>query len=96
MIEKRIGARDARAQFADLLGRIGYGGEIVVVERFGKPMAAMIPPDLYQRLAAEREARFESLARLRVQLPDLSGEEVLVDVAAAVNAVRVAHAEDRS
>ncbi len=96
MTEKRIGARDARAQFADLLGRVGYGGDVVVIERFGKPMAAMIPPELYQRLIAERETRFENLTHLRERLPDVSEDEIQADVEEAVAAVRTAHAEDRS
>jgi prevent-host-death family protein len=96
MTEERIGARDARAQFADLLGRVRYGGDIIVVERFGKPMAAMIPPELYERLVAAREARFESINRLRERLPDLSEDEIQADVKEAIDAVRAdARAEDR-
>jgi prevent-host-death family protein len=95
MTEKRMGARDAREQFADLLGRVRYGGDVVIVERFGKPMAAMIPPELYRRLVAEREARFEALARLRERLPDLPEAEVQADVEDAIAAIRSANAEDR-
>jgi prevent-host-death family protein len=94
MTKKHIGAREARTQFADLLGRVGYGGEIIVVERFGKPMAAMIPPELYRRLVAERQARFATLARLRERLPDLSEAEIQADVEEAIDAVRSALAED--
>jgi|GEM_PF-1092643 len=56
-----VGAREARQRFADLLGRVGYGKEVAIVERSGKPMMALIPIELYDRLAAEREARFQVL-----------------------------------
>lgn len=50
---KRIGAREARNNFADLIGLVYYNGETIVVERSGKPMAAIIPFDLYERIAAQ-------------------------------------------
>ncbi len=84
-----LGAREARAQFADLLGRVYYRGDTVIVERSGKPMVAVIPIELYEQLVAEREARFAVLDRIRENLPDIAEDEVLADVAEAVDAVRV-------
>lgn len=83
-----IGARDARNNFADLLGRVGYGGEIAIIQRSGKPMAALIPLELYKQLISEREAHFEVLNRIRSRLPDVSAEEVEQDVDRAIAAVR--------
>jgi prevent-host-death family protein len=83
-----IGAREARAQFADLLGRVHYRGETVIVERSGKPMVAVIPIDLYQQLMAEREARFRVIDRIHNRLPDRPEAEVEQDVAEAIAAVR--------
>jgi prevent-host-death family protein len=84
----RMGAREARNNFADLLGRVGYGGQTVIVERSGKPMAALIPAEAYELLIAEREARFEVLDRIRSRLPELPLDEVDQDVAEAITAVR--------
>ena len=50
---KRIGSREARNNFADLIGLVYYSGETIVVERSGKPVAAIIPFDLYERIVAE-------------------------------------------
>jgi prevent-host-death family protein len=83
-----IGAREARRQFADLLGRVGFGGEIAIVERSGKPMAALIPVELYEQLIAERSARFQVLDRIREARPEISAEGVELDVSQAVNALR--------
>lgn len=85
---KTLGAREARAQFADLIGRVYYGGETIIVERSGKPMAAVIPIDMYERFLAEREARFAIIDRLRAKAAGVSGDEVLADVAEAIAAIR--------
>jgi prevent-host-death family protein len=83
-----IGAREARAQFSDLLGRVHYRGETVIVERSGKPMVAVIPIDLYKQFIADREARFEVIDRIHNRLPDRPEAEVEQDIAEAIAAVR--------
>ena len=85
-----IGAREARQRFADLLGRVGYGGEVAIVERSGKPMAALIPMDVYEQFIAEREARFQILDLIRARLPEIPAEEVEKDVNQAIEAIRKA------
>jgi prevent-host-death family protein len=84
----RIGAREARNNFAELLGKVHYGRQAVIVERSGKPMVAIIPADLYAQVISEQEARFGVLDRIRQQAPELSPEEVQADVSEAVDAVR--------
>jgi prevent-host-death family protein len=88
-----MGAREARNRFSQLLGQVHSDGQVVIVERFGRPMVAIIPMDDYQWLVAEREARFHVLDEIRRRLPDLPVEEVEQDVAEAIAAVRVADAE---
>jgi hypothetical protein len=51
-------------------------------------MVAIIPVEMYERLIAEREARFRVLDRIRGRLPEVPPEEVERDVAEAVAAVR--------
>lgn len=95
MIE-HIGAREARNRFSDLLGNVHYGGQVVIVERSGKPMVAVIPVEMYEQVVAEREARFQVLDRIRSRVPDVPAQEVARDVAEAIDAVRAAHAQGRS
>lgn len=83
-----IGAREARRRFADLLGRVGYGKEVAIVERSGKPMVALIPVEVYEQLVAEREARFQALDHIRSKLPEIPEEEIEKDVRQAIDAVR--------
>lgn len=45
-----VGAEDARRVFGDLLNRVGFGGERVVIMRHGKPVATLVSCDEYERL----------------------------------------------
>lgn len=58
----------------------------VTIDRKGG--TATIPIETYQKLVAEREARFEVIDRIRALQPDLPPEEVERDVAEAVARVR--------
>jgi prevent-host-death family protein len=71
-------------RLSHLIGEVHYGGQVVIVERSGRPMVSIIPVDDYQRLIAEREARFQVLDEIRRQMSDLPVEEVERDVAEAV------------
>jgi prevent-host-death family protein len=93
---KHISAREARNSFADIMGSVRYGGEEVIVERSGRPMAALIPIDTYERLIAERRTRFEVIDQIRSSLPDAPAEEIQKDVDQAIDTVRTAGAKGRS
>ena len=93
---KHVGAKEARNKFADLIGSVRFGNEEVIVERSGKPMAAMIPVETYERLVAERRARFDVMDSIRSRLPNIPPEEIERDVAEAIARVRADRAESRS
>jgi len=42
---KQVSVVEAKRQFSDLLGRVAYGKERVVITRRGRPMVILIPPD---------------------------------------------------
>ena len=83
-----IGARDARLRFAELLGRVGNEKEVAIIERFGKPLVALIPIEVYEQVVTEREARFHLLDRIRNRLPEIPDEEFKKDVSQAMDEVR--------
>jgi prevent-host-death family protein len=49
-MEKTIGISKARDGFSELVNRVAFGGERYVVERRGKPLAALISADEYHQL----------------------------------------------
>lgn len=84
----RMGAREARTNFAELLGRVKYGGETFIVERSGKAMAALVPVELYERWLAEREKAFRVIDRIWSEQPDVDPAEIEADITEALEAVR--------
>jgi prevent-host-death family protein len=51
---KRISAAEAKARLSDLMARVAYGGEHYVIERRGKPLAALVSVDDLERLQQGR------------------------------------------
>lgn len=92
----RMGAREARQKFSEMLGRVHYGGETVILESSGKPMAAVIPLKEYQRLEDERQARFAVIDRIRNSVPDYPEEEIDADIEEAVAFARRKSADRRT
>jgi prevent-host-death family protein len=64
-----INVADAREQFADLMGRVAYGGERIIVQRRGKPMMAWISLEDLGRLEAyeQNASPSDDMARDRVE-----------------------------
>lgn len=91
---RRIGARQARNGFADLIGEVHYGGEAVVVERAGKPMVVVVPVEMYAAYLSEREERFQALDRELAAMPPgdkpVDEADIDADIADAIAAVRAA------
>lgn len=44
MINKKVSVAEAKKHFSELLGRVAYGGERIIILKRGKPMAIMVPP----------------------------------------------------
>lgn len=66
----RVGAEQLRRELADLLSRVSYAGDHIVVERHGTPQAVLIPYALFEQLiplleqqsvTPPTEAEFEQL-----------------------------------
>ncbi|MDF6061122.1 type II toxin-antitoxin system Phd/YefM family antitoxin [[Kitasatospora] papulosa] len=85
-----IPVTQARAELAELINRVVYGGERVVVTRHGKPLVALVSAADLQRLESEeaeaREAAAEeqvisSVCSLR-SVPSATGERHRFGIAA--------------
>lgn len=75
MTEIRIGAEQFRRQLTDLLNRVSYGTDHVVVERHGTALAALIPFALYEAiLAAEIPQKLAGRRETDSSSTDLAAE----------------------
>ncbi|MCL4465876.1 MAG: type II toxin-antitoxin system Phd/YefM family antitoxin [Chloroflexi bacterium] len=77
---RRVGTHDAKTHLSEYLSRVAYAGERVVLERHGKPMAALISISDLQRLEAldagqpgtEEEAVREAVFRRDLEQPGVA------------------------
>jgi len=88
VVVRRMSAREARANFSDLLGTVFYTNEPVIVERKGKPFAVVISPEQYRVMQEEIQRAWRSVDELRAENKSTPTEQVLKDVTAEVEAVR--------
>jgi prevent-host-death family protein len=88
-MEKTISAYEARRKFGQLLEETYYQKDHFVVERSGRPMAAIVPIDDYhkwQRLSKERVfAMLEEVWERTQSVPD---EELQADIDLALAMLR--------
>lgn len=46
-----IPVTEARAQLSELINRVGFGKERIVLTRHGKPLVALVPAEMLEELA---------------------------------------------
>jgi prevent-host-death family protein len=85
---KTIPALEARTQFGQIMKEVQGGQVRVLVEKSGVPMVGIISAQEFQRVIAEREARFEVVDRIRHRLPSIPDSEVQHDVREALSRAR--------
>ncbi len=85
---KTIPALEARTQLGQIMREVQGGRVRVLVEKSGVPMVGIISAEEFQRVIAEREARFEVIDRIRRRLPSVSQAEVQRDVRETLKQVR--------
>jgi prevent-host-death family protein len=74
----QMAASAAREEFAEVLNRVAYGKERIVLHRHGKPVVAIIPVEdlqLLERLIDEEEDRID-VEEARLILADPTDEGV--------------------
>lgn len=84
---KTTTAIKARQNLGQLLEEAYYRGDEFVIERAGKPMAALIPIQEFERIQEEREKAFAIFDKVRSKTK-ASSEEIEAAVDEAVEAVR--------
>ena len=72
----------------EMLNRVQYGNESVVINKDGKPVAALVDAELFARIRRMRD-RFDALCdRIAGRYADVPQEEGLAEIDAAVTAER--------
>jgi len=54
IVAEKVRVTEAKAHLSELMARVGYGGERFVIERRGRPLAALVGVDDLERLQKGR------------------------------------------
>ena len=87
-MEKMIGLTEARKQFSGIVNEVMYQGDTYVIEKQGKPAAAVVPMDVYEQWRRRRERFFDLIRDVQDQNLDVDAASIMQDVLDAQQAVR--------
>jgi prevent-host-death family protein len=87
-LKRKLSAVEARKRLGEILEGVYYRGDEVVIERAGKPMAVVIPADLYESIEKSRDRFFDLVEKNWALNKDVPFEEIEKEIAAAVEAAR--------
>ena len=87
-MEKMIGLTEARKQFSGIVNEVMYQGDTYVIEKQGKPAAAVVPMDVYEQWRRRRERFFDLIRDVQEQNLDVDAASIMQDVLDAQQAVR--------
>ena len=87
-MRKTVNAMRARGKLGQILEEVYYRGDQYVIERAGKPMAAVVPVEQYDQWRKERDAFFDLVETIRAGNAGVASERVTEDIAAAKRAAR--------
>lgn len=93
-MEKTVGAFEARRRFGEILQEVAAHGDKYVVERHGKPVAAVVPIEVYEQWKRARSEFFKKIRAL-AGTGGLPPEEADALAAEGVRAIRQRHPDER-
>ena len=83
-----VSAVNFRQNLGEMLNQVQYRNDSIVINKGGKPVAALVDAELFARIRRMRE-RFEALSgRLAQAYAEVPAEEGMAEIAAAVAAER--------
>ena len=85
---KTVSALKARKNLGELLEEVYYRGDQYIIERAGKPMAAVVPLSQLESWQQGREAFFQKIDQVRKKNQRVKPETIEQEVEEAVRTVR--------
>ncbi len=87
-MDKTVSALKVRQNLGQLINEIYYRGDEFIIKRAGKPMAALVTIEDYQKLIALKKKYFKVFDSIQAKNIAASFDEVAKDVAEAIRKVR--------
>jgi prevent-host-death family protein len=86
-MNKVVGIAEARNSFREIVDQVQYQGDTYVISRNGKPVAAVVPLEVYEGWKRQREEFFDLVRRMQKEAK-LKPKDADRLAAEAVQAVR--------
>ena len=64
-MERKLGVSEARGIFGKLIERVQYQKDTYVINRRGKPVAAVVPLDVYESWKRQRQEFFAAIRSIQ-------------------------------
>ena len=89
-MDRVMGVTEARSRLGEIVDKVQYQGDTVVLEKNGRPAVAMIPFALFEQFRKNRDAAFRVVTEIQAQNQDLAldEDELLAFVDETVHEVR--------
>ncbi len=90
VMDRVLGVTEVRSRLGEIVDRVQYQGDTVVLEKNGKPAAALIPFALFEKFLKSRETAYQVVIKVQEQNQDLdmSEDELLAFINEATHEVR--------
>jgi prevent-host-death family protein len=88
MLHKKISAMKARQNLGQLLNEVSIRGDSYVIERAGKPLAALVDMERFQQLQEDQNAALQSLKGIWDKMKGADSREAQQAIEEAILATR--------
>lgn len=85
---KKISAIKARQNLGQLLNEVSIKGDAFIIERAGKPLAALVDLESLQKIQEDREAALAALQGIWKKMEGANNQEVSETIEKAITAAR--------
>jgi prevent-host-death family protein len=85
---KKVSAIKARQNLGQLLNEVSLKGDAFIIERAGKPLAALVDLESLQKLQEDRETALAALRSIWSKMEGANAREVGETIGKAIKAVR--------
>jgi prevent-host-death family protein len=87
---KKVSAIKARQNLGQLLNEVSLKGDSFIIERAGKPLAALVDLESLQKIQEDREETLTALRQIWGKMAGANDQEVSETIEKAVRAARKA------
>lgn len=85
---KKISAMKARQNLGQLLNEVSIRGDSYIIERAGKPLAALVDMERFQQLQEDRDSALQAVRKIWQKMQAADAQEIQEAIKEAVGSAR--------